>query len=571
MLTAIRVGNFKAFAESQRIPLRPLTLIFGANSSGKSSILHSLILARHAQETGDLDIHRTNVGGESVDLGGFRQFIHRRDVNRRMEWSAELDTALFTGRLAELLAPVKYLAATVEIGIPQVEEMEERDSVDPRTGQWVRIRVPTGSLFPAGEPELVSYTLSGDGKPLMQMSKRRDGKLQLDRLDHEHPVFREVLKAMIETSTTTDTVQPSDYEGLEESIAETVPELVATINKFLPEGLVKAEALTQGTSQLAFFPVSRGRRKEDLAAAVRFFIPRTLDELIGGIGRAISDELGRLQYLGPLRSYPPRHLAFSQHHDPNWYAGGGHAWDVVRKDTKVRDQVNAWLSAPHRLQTPYELRIRHLLTIDDLNNDFGNIVADIEQKFLSAEKYEGIEFKGDLFGEEIPSALDRLKEHESKLSNIHELILVDCRSNTVVSHRDVGIGVSQALPILVGAFASQKQIIAIEQPEIHLHPGIQADLGDVFIQSALGGQQNTFLLETHSEHLILRILRRIRETSEGELPVNLRPIKPGDVAVLYVSPGKDGCKVVEIPINPDGEFAQPWPDGFFPERAKELF
>ncbi|NLP08967.1 AAA family ATPase, partial [bacterium] len=62
MLTALRIGNFKAFAESQRIPVRPLTLIYGANSSGKSSVLHSMILARHAQETGDLDVHRTNVG-----------------------------------------------------------------------------------------------------------------------------------------------------------------------------------------------------------------------------------------------------------------------------------------------------------------------------------------------------------------------------------------------------------------------------------------------------------------------------------------------------------------------------
>lgn len=66
MLTALRIGNFKAFAESQRIPVRPLTLIYGANSSGKSSVLHSMILARHALETGDLDVHRTNVGGESV-------------------------------------------------------------------------------------------------------------------------------------------------------------------------------------------------------------------------------------------------------------------------------------------------------------------------------------------------------------------------------------------------------------------------------------------------------------------------------------------------------------------------
>ncbi len=68
--------NFKAFAESQRIAIRSLTLIYGANSSEKSSVLHSMILARQAQETSDLDVHRTNVGGESIDLGGFHQYVH---------------------------------------------------------------------------------------------------------------------------------------------------------------------------------------------------------------------------------------------------------------------------------------------------------------------------------------------------------------------------------------------------------------------------------------------------------------------------------------------------------------
>lgn len=570
MLTAIRVGNFKAFAEAQRIPLRPLTLIFGANSSGKSSILHSLLLARDAQETGNLDVHRTNVGGDSVDLGGFRQFIHRRDVNRRMEWSAELDTARFAGRLAQLLAPIKYVAATIEVGLPQSEEMAEQESVNPRTGETIRIRLPTGNLISTGDPELMSFALTGDGKPLMQMSRRHDGKLQLDRLYHEHPVFREVARAIVETSTTTPNLQPSDYEGLGEAISEMVPEITFVLGKFLPEGLTRSD-VSPSSPQAVLFPVSRGRRQEDLAAAVQFFIPRTLDDVIGGVGRAIADELARLRYLGPLRSYPPRHLAFSQYHDPNWYAGGGYAWDVVRRNAEVRRKVNAWLSAPNRLQTPYELQIRHLLTIDDLYNDFGNAISDIEDKFVGAGKYEGVEFNGDLFGEEIPSALDKLKDNEAKLSNVHDLILVDGRSNTIVSHRDVGIGVSQVLPVLVGAFASRDQIIAIEQPEIHLHPGLQADLGDVFIQSALGEQRNTFLIETHSEHLILRILRRIRETTDGELPTALQPIKPEDVAVLYVSPSKDGCKVIDIPINPDGEFAEPWPDGFFPERAKELF
>jgi predicted ATPase len=125
--------------------------------------------------------------------------------------------------------------------------------------------------------------------------------------------------------------------------------------------------------------------------------------------------------------------------------------------------------------------------------------------------------------------------------------------------------------VLVAAYASQEKIIAIEQPGIHLHPALKAEIGDLFIESALGENKNTFLIETHSEHLILRILRRIRETTDGELPTDAMPITPEQLAVLYVQPGKKGSKVINIPVNKDGEFDRPWPQGFFAERAKELF
>mgnify|MGYP000843536827 CR=1 FL=1 len=77
MVASFSIGNFKAFAEKQKIPLKPITLIYGANSSGKSSIIHALILAQHAQITGDFDAYHTSKGGESVDLGGFHQFINK--------------------------------------------------------------------------------------------------------------------------------------------------------------------------------------------------------------------------------------------------------------------------------------------------------------------------------------------------------------------------------------------------------------------------------------------------------------------------------------------------------------
>jgi predicted ATPase len=149
------------------------------------------------------------------------------------------------------------------------------------------------------------------------------------------------------------------------------------------------------------------------------------------------------------------------------------------------------------------------------------------------------------------------------------LILRDKRTDTRVSARDVGVGISQVVPVLVTAIGLARKLIAIEQPEIHIHPALQAELGDVFIESALK-RHNTLLLESHSEHLLLRILRRIRETTEHKLPDGAMRITPEDVQVVYVEPTPKGSVVHDLPITPDGDFTRDWPDGFFPERAKEV-
>ena len=88
---------------------------------------------------------------------------------------------------------------------------------------------------------------------------------------------------------------------------------------------------------------------------------------------------------------------------------------------------------------------------------------------------------------------------------------------------------------------------------------LQAELGDVFIESALGERRNTFLLETHSEHLLLRVMRRMRETADQTLPSGLPTVHPDDVRVLYkVSDYYAPEYESGIRWN-DPELAMPWP------------
>jgi predicted ATPase len=79
------------------------------------------------------------------------------------------------------------------------------------------------------------------------------------------------------------------------------------------------------------------------------------------------------------------------------------------------------------------------------------------------------------------------------------------------------------------------------------------------------------IIESHSEHLLLRLLRRIRETATADIPHTRFRIGPEDVAVLYFEPDGDETFVHNLQICPDGTFADRWPAGFFDERFEEIF
>jgi predicted ATPase len=135
------------------------------------------------------------------------------------------------------------------------------------------------------------------------------------------------------------------------------------------------------------------------------------------------------------------------------------------------------------------------------------------------------------------------------------------------------VGVSQVIPVVVGSLLQSDSTVVVEQPELHLHPAVQARLGDLFINGALEDANNRFILESHSEHLMLRLLRRIRETTEKdeEYPDYLAELKPEHVSVYYVQSSAGKTEMIPLRITEDGDFKDRWPNGFFDERAEELF
>ena len=120
--------------------------------------------------------------------------------------------------------------------------------------------------------------------------------------------------------------------------------------------------------------------------------------------------------------------------------------------------------------------------------------------------------------------------------------------------------------MLIEGIASQEgSILCVEQPEIHLHPRLQANIADLMIDTIANepGKRKQWIVETHSELLITRIQRRIREGK----------IKSEDISVLYVDPDDEyteGSAIIPLRMDENGDFIDHWPHGFFDEAFNEL-
>jgi len=168
----------------------------------------------------------------------------------------------------------------------------------------------------------------------------------------------------------------------------------------------------------------------------------------------------------------------------------------------------------HNLKNKTDIEIIDLLLdiynqnmekIDTIDHD--DYLRKIEKEFLSLKAFSQLTEQEQYI--HVFKDMGILDEVETK----EEFVFEDLRSNTKISNRDLGLGISQVLPVLIATNKNKNTTIAIEQPELHLHPAVQCELADEFIRS-YKENKNEFLIETHSEHLLLRIMKRMRHTAE---------------------------------------------------------
>lgn len=227
-------------------------------------------------------------------------------------------------------------------------------------------------------------------------------------------------------------------------------------------------------------------------------------------------------YCGPYREAVPLDSLFPTHRIPEGRYGDSYrvgGWILGRKSISY---FNRWLKKLSRKEAWYELRVR--------DNRFRD------------NRHGGV-----------------------------RLQLIDKKRSMEVSLDQIGSGVGQIIPVVLAAAGYHDSTICVKQPELHLHPALQAEVADIFVENcaATRSDGNKFILETHSEHLLLRILRRIRQTQNNEAQSKLR-IKPKDVAVLYVENVGSHSIVREMPLSETGELLHDWPGGFFEEGLREV-
>ncbi|HBH53141.1 MAG TPA: hypothetical protein DDY91_14730 [Planctomycetaceae bacterium] len=557
MITAITIQNFKGIGERVELELRPLTLMFGPNSAGKSTVLHALQYLAEVMLHDNLDGPRDVAGKATVDLGGFRNLVHGHDLQSTLRVGVTVD--LGNAAVEALQDPTHSFEA--------IQEALKLEDEQGGHCNWFAVFTRVHVLIAVRWNE---YT----GRPDVS-------QLDLHAVDSEHGPIPLLLSIQTDLQDQRRIVTINPGNPALEKTAPYCPQTEerhhSTSNErpnstVLGECLKRCEPLCQTVSSGAWCLASVGSSLIPGPGRGLFFATSRFDrtaarqklggvdpeeflaEVQGGLSHLLSvalngvrDHLRSIRAIGPLRTLPPRNYHFSERTAASDWREGMAAWEcLANAPQELVDRLNVWLK--DRLNTGYEIRRKEWIELD--------CSLPWVQELLSSTSAAP------------PNATARAAL--GKLTKFSRVVIspVTNRSLELTLH-DLGIGIAQLLPFVVAALDSKGGMIAVEQPELHVHPRIQAELGDLFIESVKTKKQR-FLIETHSEHLILRLQRRIREATASRAS-NATALSSEDLVVYYLGREAGATVVRRIDVDRDGEFVQPWPDDFFDIDFYERF
>lgn len=599
----IKLRNFKSIgSEAQTIELAPITLLFGQNSAGKSTILQSLIYLHEILVHQNYNPDKTSLGGDWLDLGGFQNLIHGHNLSEAIELSIgfELDGDVLPDYLSEHERE-EIEAATFNLPEEWLNEVKT-----------ISINIKMRWSESRKRPFIETFESWIDDQLVAKITSTPDGRqVYIEELDTTHSAFsratpysevgiseltfHEQLSEMLSTVTMSQTSRTfdsllSDDRPFSRDTIDHLQELYLGAAKKEPLLLKKiADELKRRTSrraselsknilaeiattnirgkvgflsligQVDALPIPALGIKMDKSvwqdenesdewkvhAEFRLLSESLISAFTAGPIKLIHNWLDTFSYIGPIRDLPARNLEPQRTPDKSRWSKGLAAWEFLHQATDNQiAEINHWLGE-RCLNTGYQAVVYRYreLSIDNPLLNYLEREMDLDEQLSIKELIEDLPIRTRV----------TLREQDTGLD---------------VMPQDIGVGISQLFPVVVLTVTQSSGLIAIEQPELHVHPAIQVELADLFARYAIE-HNKLMLLETHSEHLMLRLLRRIREVGDEES--GAQRLSKDSVSVIYVQPTTEGTQFKRLHIDEAGDFLDEWPEGFFDERDRELF
>ena len=509
MLHALELENFKAFGKRVRIPFAPITLIFGENSAGKSTILQALYLLKQTLESREPTGVPLLLQNGIVDLGSFQEMLFDHDLDRTL--SIRVGIVIDESDMGFPLFNRDLISIELNFSRPSLKESVRLDQIGIYDGDSSKC---ISKFKPLGR--LTSESMRFDSySPLLPLTLA-----ECVWLTQEPEYWEPLFKYCKERQESMLQILRSRVQNLLKDDSEKDPFFIGDSLDSL-NNLIELFSLDFEDFDLETFTSKIHKEEMNSLLGVLIFVPVMSQSNYTGVQSGTSDTnqlaiiagkglirtLEQFFPMSPIRERPKRSYLFSGTDPDNVGYYGGSLPDILFRNSELVEDTNKWLK---RLGIDYELEVKSIGTHSD----------DFQVRLIDTRRSDRIS----------------------------------------VALADVGYGISQLLPFIVQSLVSEKRIISIEQPEVHVHPKLQADLGDLLAEAIKEPRHNRFIIETHSEHLILRLQRLVRQ----------KQIEPEDVSVIYVSRKHGGAKALRLHLDEDGDFIDDWPDGFFTERLREL-